>query len=283
MDAIDVLKHDHLTVERLFMRYEALGGNNAEERGRIVHEIIRELSVHAAIEEKVLYPEVQETLADGASLAGEALEEHREAKEVLAELDDMEPQDAGFDAKVRSLIKDVRHHVEEEETEMFPKLESALPATTLADLGQKLEKAKRIAPTRPHPHAPDTPPGNLAAGPIAGVADRVRDVVSGRMAETETKPPPRKPSTSRRKPARTRGTRSRRGPVYHVTPDPDGGWRAVKQGASRALARGDSKRDVVSRAREAAKSQQGRLVIHKENGRIQEERTYGDDPRGSRG
>jgi hemerythrin superfamily protein len=285
MDAVALLKHDHLTVEGLFKRYESLGRNHAEERRRIVQEIIRELSVHAAIEEKVLYPEVQEVLADGESLAREALEEHEEAKEVLAELDDMDADEPGFDPKVRSLIKDVRHHVEEEETEMFPKLESAVAPATLNELGQKMENAKKLAPTRPHPQAPDTPPGNLAAGPIAGVADRVRDVISGRMAERET-PSPRGRTGGRKKAtgrAASRRKSTGRRAVYHVTSDPDGGWKAVKQGASRALARSDSKREVVSRARDAAKRQEGRLVVHNEKGRIQEERTYGSDPRRSRG
>jgi hemerythrin superfamily protein len=269
MDAIALLKSDHQTVERLFKRYELLGGGNAQEKGQLVHEIIRELSIHAAIEEKVLYPEVRDSLPDGESLAKEALEEHKEAKDVLADLDEMEPADPGFDPKVRSLIADVRHHVEEEEEVMFPKLESALPMDRLEELGEKMEQAKKLAPTRPHPHAPDTPPGNLAAGPIAGVADRTRDVISGRAAKRAAA---KKHGTARRRPSRRKT--AGRGPEYHVTADPDGGWRAVKQGASRALARGDSKEEVVSRAREAARSQQGRLVVHKQNGRIQEQRTY---------
>jgi uncharacterized protein DUF2188 len=74
-----------------------------------------------------------------------------------------------------------------------------------------------------------------------------------------------------------------RGPVVDVSPDPRGGWRAQARGASRAIARGDSKQDVVRRARETARSKSGRLVIRGQNGRIQEERTYGPDPSRSRG
>jgi hypothetical protein len=68
-----------------------------------------------------------------------------------------------------------------------------------------------------------------------------------------------------------------------VTTDPKGGWRAEKQGSSRATARSDSKQEVVKRARELARSQRGRLVIHGRDGRIQEERTYGPDPSRSTG
>jgi hypothetical protein len=66
--------------------------------------------------------------------------------------------------------------------------------------------------------------------------------------------------------------------VIDVTTDPKGGWRAEKRGADRASARSDSKREVVKRARELAKAQRGRLVIRGQDGRIQEERSYGADP-----
>lgn len=289
MDAITLLENDHRTVESLFRRYESLqSGGTEEERERLVHDMIRELSVHAAIEEQVLYPEAERALPEGEALAREALDEHAEAKEVLAELDDIAPSDAGFDAKVRNLIADVRHHVEEEETEMFPKLRAALSSDELDDMGRKLERAKSMAPTRPHPHAPSTPPGNLVAGPMAAVVDRVRDAAAGRPTEEEAHADARKAATTgRKRPARKASSRTsasgrtparRGGPVIHVTADPKGGWRAEKQGSPRALARGDSKRDVISRAREAARRQEGRLVIHTLDGRIQEERTYGKDP-----
>ncbi|MGH2686222.1 MAG: DUF2188 domain-containing protein [Actinomycetota bacterium] len=68
-----------------------------------------------------------------------------------------------------------------------------------------------------------------------------------------------------------------------MTPARDGGWRAERKGSNRALAKSDRKPEVIRRARDVAKAQGGRLVIHKANGRIQEERTYGADPRRSRG
>jgi Uncharacterized protein conserved in bacteria (DUF2188)/Hemerythrin HHE cation binding domain len=238
----------------------------------------------------VLYPGVRAALPQGDTLAREALDEHREAKQVLADLDDMSPDDAAYDAKVRSLIKDVRHHVGEEENEMFPKLGSALSRAELENMGERMEKAKALGPTRPHPLAPESPPGNLVAGAIAGVADRVRDLISGRRKEEAIAPPTRKKTTKKATTRKTRRTTTgpgrragARGPVIHVTADPRGGWRAARQGSSRALARSDSKQDVVSRAREQAKRQNGRLVVHKQNGTIQEERTYGPDPSRSKG
>jgi hypothetical protein len=92
-------------------------------------------------------------------LFAESLDEQQEVKETPAALDDLDPADAVYDHKVASLIADVRHHVEEEEGEMFPKLRSALSAGPLADIGQKLTDGKATAPTHPHPAAPASSPG----------------------------------------------------------------------------------------------------------------------------
>ncbi|HEX2032097.1 MAG TPA: hemerythrin domain-containing protein [Actinomycetota bacterium] len=315
MNAIDLIVQDHREVEELFAELEEGDGD----RTALVQDVIRELSIHAAIEEQFLYPAMRRSLPDGDQLVEEALDEHQEAKEVLAELDGMEEEDPDFDARVRTLIQDVRHHVEEEEGELLPKIRTALSDSELEEMGERMERAKAVAPTRPHPRAPSTPPGVMVAGAVAGVVDRARDAVSGRGARARKEPaakksqakksqakktqatrPSRKAAATRpagrrktaaksgggkRAPARKPQGRARgaKGPVYHVTPEGGGGWRAAKAGSSRALARGDSKSEVVRRAREAAKSQSGRLVIHKADGKIQEERTYGADPRRSRG
>jgi hemerythrin superfamily protein len=303
MDAISLTLQDHRHVESLFARYESLTGDG-DQKLEIVREIIRELSVHAAIEEQFMYPAMKNRLPDGDSLVKEAIEEHQEAKEALNELDRMTPDEGGYDDKVRSLIRDVRHHVKEEEGELLPKLRASVSQERLEQMGEAMESGKRLAPTRPHPRAPSTPPGNILAGPAAAVADRVRDRLRESVREEPAQKPRRKPAqkkTATRKTATRKSTakraaankstsrkptarkRTSRGPVYHVTSDPRGGWRATRSGSTRPLARSDSKQEVVSRARDSAKRQRGRLVIHKANGRIQEERTYGSDSRSRRG
>jgi hemerythrin superfamily protein len=313
MNGIDLIRQDHRTVDQLFQRFESTEPAQAERRRELVEVIIRELSIHAAIEETVLYPEIREAVPGGKELVEEGLEEHQDAKETLNELDGMVGEDPQLEAKVRSLIGDVRHHVEEEEGEILPKLESALSSDRLQELGARLERAKESAPTRPHPLAPSTPPANLVTGPAAGLVDRVRDVVTDRPARPTSRKTPAtgkktsarksasRPSTTRksgstrkttRKPTTKRSAASRsrttgrgrtRGPVFHVTPAGDGGWRAEKAGSNRAVAKGDRKDEVVRQARQRARTQKGRLVIHGKNGRIQEERTYRPDPRRSRG
>jgi hemerythrin superfamily protein len=311
MDAISLTLQDHREVDALFSKYESLTGNGQQKRD-IVHQIIRELSIHAAIEEQFLYPTMRNNLPDGGQLVQEAIQEHQEAKELLNALDKMTPDESGYDQRVRSLIQDVRHHVQEEEGELLPKLRSAVSQERLDQLGEAMEAGKRLAPTRPHPNAPATPPGNIVAGPAAAAVDRVRDRVREAATGPSPKRPARKRTTTRKTTARKRTTTRktattrkrtttrktsatrkrttarkrttpRRGPVYHVTRDPRGGWRATKSGSKRPVARADSKQDVVRRARDSAKRQDGRLVIHKANGRIQEERTYGPDSRRSRG
>jgi hemerythrin-like domain-containing protein len=179
MDAITLLKDDHKTVEQLFKRFEKAGDRAFVEKRDIVDRIIEELSKHAAIEEQLFYPVVRATVPETDDIALESLEEHHVVKWVLSELEDMSPEDERFDAKVTVLIENVRHHVEEEESEFFPMVRDELGRNALNDLGDTMVNAKAIAPTRPHPTSPDTPPGNLVMGTAAGVADRVADTVSG--------------------------------------------------------------------------------------------------------
>lgn len=175
-DAIALLTQDHQEVKELFKRYKSLGDRAHTSKGRLVGKMIRELSIHAALEEQLLYPVVRTSLPDGDSLVEEALREHREAKETLAELDKIDPEDHGFDVRVKTLIEEVDHHVREEEQEMFPKFRKSIERGTLVEIGDRMRMLKKIAPTRPHPHAPQTPPTNVVTGLIASVVDRVRDV-----------------------------------------------------------------------------------------------------------
>jgi hypothetical protein len=142
-DAITLLTDDHRTVEQLFADYER-GLQGPEAKRQVVDQIIRELSVHAAHRGGLLLPRGSQGLGEGGELVDESPHEHQEVKETLAALEDMDPADAAYDQKLAALIADVRHHVEEEEGEMFPKLRTALSAERLAD-------GKAKAPTHPHP------------------------------------------------------------------------------------------------------------------------------------
>lgn len=179
MDAITLLKNDHHTVEQLFRQFEKAGGRAHVQKRQIVDRIIEELSVHAAIEEQVFYPAARSAVPDTEDDALESLEEHHIIKWTLSELADMDPEHERFDAKVTVLIENVRHHVEEEENDFFPKVRSQLGRNELAEWGEALATAKKAAPTRPHPRMPDAGPASGVLGAITGVVDRVGDNVSG--------------------------------------------------------------------------------------------------------
>ncbi|MEZ5374694.1 MAG: hemerythrin domain-containing protein [Microthrixaceae bacterium] len=135
--------------------------------------------MHSAIEEQMLYP-ISRVLSDEAKdLTLEGLEEHHLVKVVLAELAKMDPTDERFHPKVTVLIENVRHHVEEEENDLFPLMRETFGRNDMSDLGDALDEARATAPTRPHPAAPDTPPANLVTGLVAGIVDRVRDRLPG--------------------------------------------------------------------------------------------------------
>ncbi|MBX5483549.1 MAG: hemerythrin domain-containing protein [Myxococcaceae bacterium] len=181
MDAISLLQKDHREVEALFKRFERLGRGNRAQKGRVVDRIIDALARHAAIEEMFLYPAVRERIHSKEALALESLEEHHVVKWLLYELDRLRPSDERYDAKLCVLAENMRLHVKKEERELFPALRRSLSTQELTDLGVLMAEMKKAAPTRPHPRAPDTPPGNLFAGTIAGLLDRGRDLLRGEL------------------------------------------------------------------------------------------------------
>jgi hemerythrin superfamily protein len=163
-DAITSLRDDHKRVEKLFKQFEKLAeGNGTTQKRQIVDEIVRELSVHAAVEEQVFYPAVRKGVEEVGDVVLEGLEEHHIVKWTLSELDGMSGEEERFDAKVKVLMESVRHHVEEEEGEMFPKVREALGRKALVELYETMEAARANAPTEPRPEAPDEPPANQTA------------------------------------------------------------------------------------------------------------------------
>ena len=179
MDAITLLKDDHKAVEALFKRFEKAGDRAHVEKRDLVDRIIDALSVHASVEEQLFYPVVRAAVPGAESTTLESLEEHHIVKWVLSELDSMPPEAERFDAKVTVLIENVRHHVKEEEQDLFPMVRNELGRSALGELGEAMAEAKKTAPHHPHPRSPDTPPGNILGGSKAAVTDRIGDTVSG--------------------------------------------------------------------------------------------------------
>ena len=176
MDAITVLKEDHKRVQKHFRDFETSSERALVARANAVQAAIKELAVHAALEEQVFYPAIREEIEDLTDEVLESLEEHHVVKWLCAELERMKPEDERFTAKMTVLIEIVRHHVREEEAELFPAVRQSLGRTRLGELGELLQRARPSAPTHPHPRSPDSPPANGVVGIVAGAIDRFRDV-----------------------------------------------------------------------------------------------------------
>jgi hemerythrin superfamily protein len=176
MDAIQLIQKDHRQVEALFKAFErAARDGRGREQARIVRDLVRELSIHAAVEEELVYPALREAGVEEGVLG--ALEQHHATKLTLSELEALGPGAERFLAKVRVLATEVRHHIAEEEKDLLPRLKRALDRDRLRKLGDALADAKRAAPTRPHPAAPDVPPTNVIANALAAILDRARDTL----------------------------------------------------------------------------------------------------------
>jgi hemerythrin superfamily protein len=140
-DAVQLLTGDHAEVSALFRKYEKLAHAGAEASDRQAHaeQICTLLTVHAAIEEEIFYPAARAAGIDDA-LMDEADVEHAAAKDLIAQIRSMPPDEDHYDAKVKVLGEQIEHHVEEEQDKMFPKCRAA--GMDLAALGQALAARK---------------------------------------------------------------------------------------------------------------------------------------------
>jgi hemerythrin superfamily protein len=177
-DVVDVLEHDHREVEGLFDEIERT--TDASQRRELTDQVIIELVRHSVAEEQYLYPAARERIPDGDALVDREIADHNEVEEALKALEAMDAGDSEFMTRFRQMSNEVRAHVKEEEEELFPKLREHGTADELRELGEKVQMAKKLAPTRPHPSAPDTPPLNKILGPGVGLVDRARDKLTGR-------------------------------------------------------------------------------------------------------
>jgi hemerythrin superfamily protein len=181
-DVIEILTHDHREVEQMFAELEGLRGatdeDSAQRRKDLVEQATIELVRHSVAEEAEVYPRVKDKISEQE--AEQAKREHAEAEETMKRLESLQPGDPDFDQQLATLMQEIRAHVAEEEGEMFPHMRSVFTPQELVELGAKVERVKAVAPTRPHPSAPDAPPGDKLLGPVTGLFDRMRDAVTNR-------------------------------------------------------------------------------------------------------
>ena len=167
-DAISLLTTDHAKVTKLFKEFESLKEDDGADtdKSALVAQICNELKVHAKIEEEIFYPAVREAIED-ADLMDEAVVEHSAAKELIAQLEDMSPDDELYDAKVIVLAEQIQHHVKEEEGEMFPKARKAKVDSEALGVQMTKRKAELMAELESDDEAPKSKP-RAAKHPAGG-------------------------------------------------------------------------------------------------------------------
>jgi hypothetical protein len=178
-DVVDILTSDHQSMLELIGQIEATA--DAGQRRDLADTVIAEVMRHAVAEEMYVYPAIEEHVPDGKAEVEHDKKEHDEIVQVMKRMEDVDAAEPRFMGLVRELEAQLRHHAGDEETDQFPKLRANIPREKLVELGEKVETAKKLAPTRPHPTAPHSELFHKTLGPGVGLVDRLRDKLTGRQ------------------------------------------------------------------------------------------------------
>lgn len=173
-DVIAQVKAEHNKLEALFSALDLAEDSELVEYFCHVRE---ELVRHEVAEELVVYPAFRRDVPDGDAIADACIAEQAEAEAALARLDKLENEPVALRAGLLQLRRDVLDDARHEEREVLPALETHSKEKDLRNLGERYRMALDSAPTHPHPHAPDTSPGNDVLGPVSAVMDRMRDAM----------------------------------------------------------------------------------------------------------
>ncbi|UXA10626.1 hemerythrin domain-containing protein [Mycobacterium sp. SMC-8] len=192
MDALTFLRADHKSVLGMLEVLDgASSGSAAQMSGlkTMVKNLVISESQHEAIEQQFFWPVVRDVLGnDGEELADRAIEQEQAGKNLLQRLEDGAPGEHDYHEALQEFVKAGREHIRYEQDVVWPRFRAAVSREDLETLGEKLEAAKKIAPTRPHPDTPGSSTAQKTMGLGAAVVDHVRDAVSGR--DTENPPDP---------------------------------------------------------------------------------------------
>lgn len=189
MEALAFLRQDHKSVLGMLQVLDGSPrgtGAAMSGLGTMVENLIIAESQHEAIEEQFFWPMVREKVEGGDELADRAVEQEQQGKRALQQLLDSEPGQVEYHDALQEFVTAGREHIRYEQEVVWPRFEAAVSREERERLGKKLEDAKKVAPTRPHP---DTPPSALVQktmGAGAAIVDHLRDAASGR---SEKNPP----------------------------------------------------------------------------------------------
>lgn len=182
VDVVDVLTADHHEVLDLVATIATTA--DARERRDLTDTVIAEIVRHSVAEEMYVYPAIRRHVPEGDTEVAHDVADHQRLEETMKQLEGKDAGDLDFLALVATLEQQLRDHAGEEEDHQFPQLREAVPPETLRELATQVQRAKQIAPTRPHPGSPHAELFHKAFGPGVGLVDKLRDAVTGRARNT---------------------------------------------------------------------------------------------------
>jgi hypothetical protein len=180
-DVIDILTADHRDVTALIGEIKVV--RDPMIRRDLTDTAISELVRHAVAEEMYVYPAMRKHMPGGDKAVEHDVEEHKELEESMKKLEAADVSSTEFDTELGKLETVLADHIQDEENEHFPELRRHIPREELVELAGKVETAKKLAPTRPHPGAPNSELFHKLVGPGVGLVDRLRDHLSGRATK----------------------------------------------------------------------------------------------------
>jgi hemerythrin superfamily protein len=174
-DLIELLLEDHAKAKSLLEQIDDSG--DSADLATLFPQLVKDLVTHEVAEEEIVYPALRSWVEGGDALAEARVAEQQEAEELLAAMEKMEIGSGMFRQSLLQLKGAVLDHAAHEEAEVFPALKAGVSPERLQTLGQAYTIAKAVAPTHPHPHAPNSFPGNVLVGPAIAIVDRAYDAL----------------------------------------------------------------------------------------------------------
>lgn len=172
---VDLLAAHHKRIEAILSQLDATPPSDLQD---YFCQLREELVRHEVAEEVVVYPVLRERADNGNEVADACIAEQSEAERALAAMESVQQDPDALRPRLEHLRSAVLAHAKHEERDVFALLTASVDENELVEMGRRYERALVAAPTHPHPHAPDSPPGNKILGPIAALADHLRDAMS---------------------------------------------------------------------------------------------------------
>ncbi|RXW11806.1 hypothetical protein EST38_g14048 [Candolleomyces aberdarensis] len=183
---LDAIKRDHREILAFYTEYKAAAGNH-DQQERWANQLTWEIARHSIGEELVVYPLLEKSLGDeGHALAEHDREEHQVVKDGLKKIERLKVGSAEFDTALKTIMDNLQEHIQSEEEQDFPQLETAIGLEKSVETAKSFQRTKMFVPTRSHPSAPSKPPFETLAGLLAAPVDKLKDAFSKFPTEEQT-------------------------------------------------------------------------------------------------